>query len=90
MQMIKKRWCIKEPDKETQRLLSQELGISPIVAQVLINRGIKDLEQAHQFLFPSLSHLHSPLMMKNMEKTLERIIKAIFENEKIIIYGAGY
>ena len=87
MQMIKKRWCIKEPDKETQRLLSQELGISTIVAQVLINRGIKDLEQAHQFLFPSLSHLHSPLMMKNMEKTLERIIKAIFENEKIIIYG---
>ncbi|MBI4618966.1 MAG: single-stranded-DNA-specific exonuclease RecJ [Desulfobacterales bacterium] len=84
---MKKRWCIKEPDEETQRLLSQELDISPIVAQVLINRGIKDVEQAHRFLFPSLSHLHSPLMMKDMEKALERIIKAIFENEKIVIYG---
>ncbi|MEW6616011.1 MAG: single-stranded-DNA-specific exonuclease RecJ [Thermodesulfobacteriota bacterium] len=84
---MKKRWCVKEPDKETQRLLSRELNISPITSQLLINRGIKDVEQAHQFLFPSLSHLHPPLMMKDMEKALERITKSIIENEKIVIYG---
>ncbi|MFH2013341.1 MAG: single-stranded-DNA-specific exonuclease RecJ [Pseudomonadota bacterium] len=84
---MKKKWWIREPDKETQRILSRELNISPVVAQVLINRGIKEVEKAHQFLFPSLSHLHSPILMKDMEKALERIIRAIYENEKVVVYG---
>ncbi|MFH1625630.1 MAG: single-stranded-DNA-specific exonuclease RecJ [Pseudomonadota bacterium] len=85
--MMKKRWCIKEPDEKTQRLLSRELNISHITSQVLINRGIKDLEGARRFLSTGLSHLHSPLMMKDMEKASERIISAVSRNEKITVYG---
>ena len=87
MGMIKRSWNIKKPNKEVQNLLSRELNISPAISQVLINRGIKEVEAAHRFLSPSLSQLHSPLMMKDMEKAVERIVKAISKNEKIMIYG---
>ncbi len=87
MQVMKKRWCIKEQDKKAQTFISRELNISPMASQLLINRGIRDLEIAHRFVVPSLSHIHSPLMMKDMGKALERIVRAISKNEKIIIYG---
>ena len=85
--MINKKWLIKEPDKAAQDILTRELNISLAASQVLINRGIREVEAAQRFLSPSLSHLHSPLMMKDMEKAVERIIKGISANEKITIYG---
>jgi single-stranded-DNA-specific exonuclease len=87
MQTIRKRWHNKEPNKEIQRLLSRELRISPLISQILINRGIEDVDRAHRFLYPGLSQLHSPFMMKDIKKALQRIIQAVLKKEKIIIYG---
>lgn len=87
MKMTRKRWYIKEQDEEAQGFLSHELNISPVISQVLINRGIKDVDAADRFLHPNLSHLHPPAMMKDMEKAVGRIIKAILGHEKIIVYG---
>ena len=84
---MKRRWEIQSPNPSLQEIFSRELDISPISAQVLANRGINHLDQAHQFLHPSLSHLHSPFLIKDMEKAVDRIIQAFSRNEPILIYG---
>jgi single-stranded-DNA-specific exonuclease len=84
---MKKRWEISPPNPTLQKTFSRELEISPITAQVLANRGINQIDQAHQFLHPSLSHLHSPFLMKDMDKAVDRVIQALLRREKILIYG---
>jgi single-stranded-DNA-specific exonuclease len=84
---MKKRWEISPPNPTLQETFSRELEISPITAQVLANRGINQIDQAHQFLHPSLSHLHSPFLMKDMDKAVDRVIQALLQREQILIYG---
>ncbi len=84
---MKRRWEIHPPNPSLQETFSRELDISPITAQVLANRGINHADQAHKFLHPSLSHLHSPFLIKDMEKAVDRIIQAFSKNETILIYG---
>ncbi len=84
---MKKRWEISPPNPTLQETFSRELEISPITAQVLANRGINQIDQAHQFLHPSLSHLHSPFLMKDMDKAVDRVIQALLLREQILIYG---
>jgi len=84
---MKRRWKIYPPNPSIQETFSRELDISPVTAQVLANRGIDQVDQAHRFLHPSLSHLHSPFLMKDMERAVGRIIKALSRNEPILIYG---
>lgn len=74
------------PDTEIKRLAA-EAGISGLLAAVLVNRGISDGEQAEKFLHPSLSHLHDPFLLKDMDKAADRIIAAINGREHITIYG---
>lgn len=74
-------------DKKTEELLSKEFGIHPIISQILINRGIKDTKAARRYLYPSLNDLHSPFLMKDIKKGIARLLKAIHNNENIIIYG---
>ncbi|MBW2599877.1 MAG: single-stranded-DNA-specific exonuclease RecJ, partial [Deltaproteobacteria bacterium] len=68
-------------------LLTRELDINPIISQILINRGITTTDRAKEFLFPSLKQLHSPSLMKDMEKGVDRLIEAISRKEKIVVYG---
>lgn len=68
-------------------LLSKEFGVHPIIAQILCNRGLDDIEQARRYLYPSLNDLHSPFLMKDIKKGVARLMKAIHDNEKIVIYG---
>ena len=75
------------PTSRDQDLLAGELGISPIVSQILINRGITTPDDAKKFLFPSLEQLHNPFLMKDMDKAVDRVTKAIELGEKIMIYG---
>lgn len=82
-----KRWSIKNFDKEVAVQLQNELKIHPVLCQLLAQRGITDFEEAKLFFRPSLDHLHDPFMMKNMDKAVERIEKAIEQKEKILIYG---
>lgn len=82
------RWKLPDTNnKGDQSLLSRELGIKPLIAQILINRGITTPDDAKRFLFPSLEHLHNPFLMKDMEQGVERLIRAITERERIVVYG---
>jgi len=82
------KWKLKEVgDKNIENLLSKEFGIHPIISQILVNRGIEDLEEVRHYLYPSLNDLHSPFLMKDMKKGVLRLLKAIYDHEEIIIYG---
>lgn len=80
-------WKVKPKERELSQTLSQSLNISPITAQLLINRGIKDEMQANHFLFGDLSSCHDPYLFKDMEKTVNRITRAINNKESILLYG---
>ena len=82
-----KSWFVKKPDYRLQEVLSRELNISPIIAQVLINRGITDASSAIKFLKSDLNALHDPFLLKDMDKAVFRIREAIRKKEKILIYG---
>ena len=68
-------------------LLAEDLGISPILTQLLAQRGITNFEQAKRFFRPDLSHLHDPFLMKDMDKAVERLNLALGRKEKILVYG---
>lgn len=86
MSLGRKRWLRQSVRAEAEEI-ARELGILPAVAAVLLNRGIKDVQSAHDFLNPSLAQLHSPWLMGGMERSVERIDRALRANEKIIVYG---
>ena len=82
------KWKLKETgDKNVEYLLSKEFGIHPIISQILVSRGILDIEAARRYLHPSLNDLHSPFLMQDMKKGVSRLLKAIHDHEEIIIYG---
>ncbi len=81
------KWDLRDKSTDLCLKLSQALNISQIVAQVLINRGFETPEKAQLFLSARLQDLHSPFLMKDMEKAVGRIISAIKNNEKVYIYG---
>lgn len=82
-----KKWEIRPQHHEVQQILAPELGISPLLSQLLASRNIKTPEEAEIFLSPKLSNLHSPFLMKDMEKAVDRICRAIKDGEQIILYG---
>ncbi len=84
--MRKKRWNILPKDPRSQ-VFADQLGISPVVAQILLNRGISEPEPARQFLKPSLLSLHDPACIGNMSKAAGRLAEAIRSKQKIVIYG---
>ena len=82
------RWIIaKDADKQEVRSLSESLGIDEVLANLLVQRGITSYEEAKNFFRPSLEHLHDPFLMKDMDKAVDRLQKAMNEGEKILIYG---
>ncbi|MFA5322297.1 MAG: single-stranded-DNA-specific exonuclease RecJ [Smithella sp.] len=82
------KWKIEASEnKKTEELLSREFGIHPIISQILVKRGIRDIDTARRYLSPSLNDLHSPFLMKDIRKGISRLLTAIHDNEKIIIYG---
>ncbi|MFC1509148.1 single-stranded-DNA-specific exonuclease RecJ [Candidatus Omnitrophota bacterium] len=81
------RWNIRKPDKSKSEGLSESLGVSPIIAQLLINRGINDVQKAKTFLNGGVSELYDPFLMEGMRESVERLKKAIEKKEKILIHG---
>jgi single-stranded-DNA-specific exonuclease len=67
--------------------LSKVLGISPVVAQLLAQRGVTTYEEAKTFFRPDWSQLHDPFLMKDMVQAVHRIENAIKQQEKVMIYG---
>jgi single-stranded-DNA-specific exonuclease len=80
-------WKDSHADSKTQKILAEELGIHPILSRILLNRNISTTKEAKKFLFPSLRDLHNPFLMKDMEKGVDRVMKAIHKGEKVVIYG---
>ncbi|MDO4782808.1 MAG: single-stranded-DNA-specific exonuclease RecJ [Capnocytophaga felis] len=81
-------WIFKpQPPAEIVKKLQKELNLSEIPATLLAQRGIFDFEQAKTFFRPSLSDLHNPFLMKDMEKAVQRVLRAFEKQEKILIYG---
>lgn len=76
-----------EQQIEIQKKLAEELSISPILAQLLVQRDILNYEDARSFFRPDLSNLHDPFLMADMEVAVTRLTKAMRRNEKILIYG---
>ncbi len=81
------RWKVKQADEEKVNALQQQLKVHPVLCRLLIQRGIETYEEAKRFFRPELSDLHDPFLMKDMDKAINRIIEAISNNEKILIYG---
>lgn len=83
-----REWRLREPaDPDNVAQLAAELGVDPVLATLLINRGVKTFEEARAFFRPSLSALHDPFLMKDMDKAVARLEKAISSSEKILVYG---
>lgn len=85
--MMQKRWRVLSADNEKTLILQTALGINPILCQILVQRGIDTYDKAFQFFRPSLSQLHDPWLMKDMEKAVQRITGAMDSGEKILVYG---
>ncbi len=84
---MQKRWNILPADERKVNALQQSLKIHPVLCKILVQRGIDSFDKAKDFFRPQLSLLHSPWLMKDMEKAVERIVIAINENEKILVFG---
>ena len=81
-----KIWNLKEPDFKDLMHMSQSLGLSEIIARVLLNRGVKT-DEAKQYLEGSLSDMPDPMHFKDMQVATDRIVKAVNEKQKIAIFG---
>ncbi len=81
------RWDIFRCPPELRDALSKKLDIPPLVAQLLIKRGITDSQEGERFLSPLLQHLHDPFLMKDMDKAVDRVVQALKNRDKITIYG---
>ncbi len=84
---MEKRWKILSADPAIVDTLQQSLKIHPVICQILAQRGIVSFDEAKNYFRPQLTDLHSPWLMKDMDKATERIIAAIEQQEKILVFG---
>jgi single-stranded-DNA-specific exonuclease len=84
---MQKRWKILPTDKEKQQSLYNSLKIHPVLCKVLVQRGIQSFDNAKEYFRPSLDSLYDPWLMKDMKKAVDRILEAIEDKEKILVFG---
>lgn len=87
MSQVVYRILSEETDVIKQNEISEALGVSKLVAELLVARGADSVEKARRFLNPTYKDLHNPYNLPDMEKAVRRIVMAIHHNEKICIYG---
>ena len=85
--MKAKRWIVREHDAERAASLARVLGVSPILAALLINRGYADERAARVFLSPTYDQLHEPYDMLGMREAVARLRRAVETGERVLIYG---
>lgn len=82
------RWKLKpKPESHKIKSLQQALNVDSIIATLLVQRGIETFDKAKKFFRPSLEDLHNPYLMKDMDKAVARIEKALVNGENILVYG---
>ncbi|MGE8206121.1 single-stranded-DNA-specific exonuclease RecJ [Heyndrickxia sp. NPDC080065] len=83
----KTRWIVRETKEEAVNQLVNQLNITPLVATLLVNRGITVIEEARTFLYGEGESFHDPFLLLNMESTINRIRLAIDKGEQILVFG---
>ena len=84
---MRKKWEYKELEEKKIKEIEKKFNVPELLATVLVNRGIVDEDEIRVFLNPTRNDFHDPYLMPDMEIAVERILKAIKNQEKVIIYG---
>lgn len=84
---MEKRWTILKADEAAVKSLQESLKIHPVICKILVQRGISGFDESKKYFRPQISDLHSPWLMKDMEKAVDRITTAIDSGEKILVFG---
>lgn len=84
---MNRHWLVNKTNTEFLEHLSKKASISTAFTQILINRGIKDVDSIKAFLSPSLDKLHDPFIMNDMEKAVDRLRTAIKKDETVFVHG---
>ena len=85
--MSRYKWNVRSNITEIAKKLSKDIGVSPVVAQVLINRGLVSNDDIKDFLSPSLIKLPDPFLLSDAKKAAERVADAVENKETVCIYG---
>jgi single-stranded-DNA-specific exonuclease len=84
---IEPTWVYPEHNPTLFEKIIAEFNIHPVTAQILISRGFKSMEEIHEYLYAKLPNLFDPDLFPDMDKAVERIIKAVQEKQPILVYG---
>jgi len=84
---LRRDWVVQEADESCCLRMARDLPLSPLAARILYNRGLRGPEDARRFLNVSLHHLNSPALFPDMEKAVDRILRAVRARETILVYG---
>jgi len=84
---MNKRWKIKSVDEQKVLALATDLKVNPLISRMLVARNIESFEEARTFFRPEIAQLHDPWLMKGMDLAVNRILRAIEQKEKILVYG---
>lgn len=86
--LLPMRWTLKPtPDTDTVKQLAESLNVDAVIASLLVQRGVTTFEEARQFFRPELSSLHDPYLMRDMDKAVDRIERAVNAGENILVFG---
>ena len=80
-------WRVAEPDPATVDELANALSLPPLLARLLVNRGVTDVASARRFLQPSLDDLHDPHCLPDVDKAVDRLERALAQKERIFVHG---
>ena len=80
-------WDLQSCDERAAAALSASMGLDPVTARLLCQRGVTEPDQAARFLKPSLNDLHDPFLLAGMTEAVDRILAAIARRERIVIHG---
>lgn len=84
---MEKRWKIKNADEQKVQSLADALKIHPMISRILVGRGIETYSAAKAYFRPEISQVHDPWLMKDMDLAVKRILKAVDQKEKILVFG---
>ena len=84
---MNKKWQIYETDEDKIQEIQEKYQVNKLLAMILVNREISQKEDIRLFLNPTRNDFHDPFLITDMEKAVQRIMKAIEKQEKVTIYG---
>lgn len=84
---MNRRWLIKQHDRVAAENLARTLGVRPVIAALLIDRGYGTVDSARRFMNPELNQLHDPKLLTDLQLAVARILRAIDFGEKILVWG---